>query len=104
MVISYVTLNIIWVFVLWFMVNRLTGYRLLSFLKDILPFLLSAAAVMTVTWFATESIANLWLLLLARFVMAAVVYYGVMRIARVKMLDECQQFLLAKLKRGHKPN
>ena len=98
-VISYVTLNIIWVFVLWFMVNRLTGYRLLSFLKDILPFLLSAAAVMTVTWFATESIANLWLLLLARFVMAAVVYYGVMRIARVKMLDECQQFLLAKLKK-----
>ena len=99
MVLSYVALNIFWVFVLWFMVNRLTGYRLFSFLKDILPFLLAAAGVMAVTWFATEPITSLWQLLLSRVVLAIVLYYMVMRLARVKMLDECQQFLLAKLRK-----
>ena len=99
MVLSYVALNIFWVFVLWFMVNRLTGYRLFSFLKDILPFLLAAAGVMTLTWFITKPIASLWLLLLSRVVIAAVMYYAVMKIARVKMLDECQQFLLFKLRK-----
>ncbi|MDY4952078.1 MAG: lipopolysaccharide biosynthesis protein [Prevotella sp.] len=99
MVISYVVLNIFWVFVLWFMVNRLTGYRLLSFLKDILPFLLAAAGVMAATWLVTAPITSLWLLLLSRVVLAIVLYYMVMRLARVKMLDECQQFLLAKLRK-----
>ena len=54
MVVAYTLLNIIWVFVWLFFVRRLMGYRLLHFLKDILPFALAAAFVMSVTWLITE--------------------------------------------------
>ncbi|MGI6223606.1 MAG: lipopolysaccharide biosynthesis protein [Prevotella sp.] len=99
MVLSYVALNIIWVFVLWFFVYRLTNYGLFSFLKDIVPFMLAAASVMFATGFITASIDSLWLLLLSRVALAIALYYIVMKVARVKMLDECQAFLLSKLKR-----
>jgi hypothetical protein len=45
------------------------------------------------------AISNLWLLLAARFVMAAMLYFMVMKLCRAKILDECLQFLLGKLKK-----
>ena len=54
MVIAYTLLNIIWVFVWHFFVQRLMNYSLLDFLKDIVPFALAAAGVMVVTWLVTE--------------------------------------------------
>ena len=38
-------------------------------------------------------------LALAQNVGMVMMYYAVMKIARVKMLDECQQFLLSKLRK-----
>ena len=45
---------------------------------------------------ATAGITNLTCLLLARVVMAAVLYFVVMKIARVAILDECIRFVLKK--------
>ena len=98
MVSAYTLLNIVWVFVWHFFTQRLMGYRLLSFLKDILPFALTAAAVMAVTGFVTQSIENLWILLLSRVVIAALLYYGVMRISGAVILKECLAFILSKKK------
>ena len=67
-------------------------------LRDMMPFALAAAAVMTATHFATTTITNLCLLLVARIVLAAVLYYAVMRIARVQILLECEQFLMRRRK------
>ena len=58
MVVAYTLLNIVWVFVWHFFVRRLMGYRLLHFLKDILPFALAAAFVMSLTWVVTEFIVD----------------------------------------------
>lgn len=99
MVAAFVAVNILWVGVWFFFVNRLTGYRLLSFLKDIVPFALAALCVMTLTSVATNSISSLWLLLLSRVVMAATLYYVVMRVARVQILAECQQFVISKIRK-----
>ena len=93
MVIVYTLLNIIWVFVWQFFVKRLMTYRLLDFLKDIVPFALAAAGVMIVTGFVTQGITNLWLLLLCRVAMAAILYYAVMRLAGTVILQECLTFL-----------
>lgn len=98
MVSAYTLLNIVWVFVWHFFTQRLMGYRLLSFLKDILPFALTAAAVMAVTGFVTQSIENLWILLLSRVVIAALLYYSVMRISGAVILKECLAFILSKKK------
>ena len=96
MVIAYTLLNILWIFVWHFFVHRLMGYRLLSFLKDILPFALAAAGVMVVTGLVTQSIENLWLLLISRTVIAAVLYYLVMRISGAVILKECIAFITKK--------
>ena len=93
MVIAYTLLNIIWVFVWHFFVRRLMNYRLLDFLKDIVPFALAAAGVMVVTGFVTQSIENLWLLLISRVVIAALLYYAIMRLAGTVILKECLAFL-----------
>ena len=93
MVIVYAILNIMWVFVWQFFVKRLMTYRLLDFLKDIVPFAFAAVGVMAVTGFVTQSIENLWVLLLSRVAIAAILYYAVMRLAGTVILQECLTFL-----------
>ena len=97
MVIAYTLINIMWVFVWLFFVKRLTSYGLWFFIKDTTPFALAAFAVMTATHFATASIHTLWLLLICRIAMAMLLYYAVMRMARVQILAECQQFIIKKI-------
>lgn len=96
MVYGYVCLNTAWLFVWLYFAYRLTGYGLLPFLSDTLPFALTATATMVATHFATLPITQLWLLLIARILLAAAIYYLVMRIARVKILDECIAFISKK--------
>ena len=79
MVVGYVALNIVWLFIWFFLVSRQTGYRLRHFLSDTMTFALTAAAVMVGTWFVTRGITTLWLLLAVRFVMAAGLYLLIMR-------------------------
>jgi len=99
MVIAYTLLNIVWVFVWQVIVNRLMDYRIGAFLKDILPFALTAAGVMAVTGICTQGIDTLWVKLLCRVVMAAVLYLGVMRVAGAVILKECIDFFLSKVKK-----
>ena len=97
MVVAYVCLVLLWLFVWFFFVSNLTGYGLLSFLKDTVPFALAAAVVVVVTGWTTQAIDSLWLLLLSRIVMAALFYYALMRLAGTQILKECQQFIKNKL-------
>ena len=96
MVIAYALLNIAWVFVWHFFVQRLMNYRLIPFLKDILPFALAAAGVVAVTVFVTHAIEMLWLKLLCRVVLAALLYYVVMRLAGAVILKEIMAFIFRK--------
>ena len=92
MVIAYTLLNILWVFVWHYFARRLMGYRLLHFLKDIVPFALAAAGVMAVTGFATQMISALWLKLLCKVIIATILYYAVMRLSGAIILKECLSF------------
>ena len=96
MVVAYVLVNIVWLFVWHFFVSRLVGYSLWLFLKDTLPFALAALGVMVATHILTSSISNLWLLLFSRIIIAALLYYAIMRVAHVKILQECIAFVLKK--------
>jgi len=98
MVVGYVCVNVVWLFVWLFFVRRLTGYGLAMFLRDTLPFALAAIGVMAAVHVATAFMTSLWLLLLSRIVLAAVLYYAVMKVARVRILDECVAFILRKTK------
>ena len=96
MVIAYTLLNILWVFVWHSFVHHLMNYGLLEFLKDILPFALAAVAVMAITGFVTQTIETLWLKLICRVLLAALLYYGVMRSAGAVILKEILAFIFRK--------
>ena len=99
MVLAFVALTILWFFVWAYFARRLAGYRFTMLLRDVLPFLLSAAAVMLTTGFITSMLAtqlstlNSQLsTLIARILLAALLYYALMRLFRVQILNECLQF------------
>jgi len=98
MVCAYVALTILWMFIWYGLAYCFIGYKPWDFFKDVCPFVLVALGVMVVVHLVTMGIENLPLLLLARVVLAAGLYYAVMRIAKVKILDECLNFVLKRKK------
>ena len=94
MVAANVTLNILWVFVWHHFTRKLTGYRLMMLLKDTVPFAIAAVGVMTMTYEVTQWITVPFVLLITRIIVAALLYYGVMKIAGARILDDCMNFLL----------
>ena len=93
MVIAYTLLNTSWLLVWLFFVRRLIGYGYWMFFCDVMPFALAAAGVMGVAYVATMPLINMIALLITRFIIAVVLYYVVMKLARVKILAECEQFV-----------
>ena len=111
MVLAFVALTILWFFVWAYFAQKLAGYRFTMLLRDVLPFLLSAAAVMFTTGFISTCIipstllggvGGGLLLLITRILLAALLYYALMRLFRVQILNECLQFLNFKGYKGHK--
>ena len=98
MVAAYSALLILWTGVWQFLAHRLTGLRHRDFLKDVLPFTLIAAACMMVTCFLTRGISQPILLIVSRVVVAALLYVAIMKMANVKIFNECIHFLLYKIK------
>ena len=93
---AYSILNVVWLLAWQFFAHRMIGLRLVHVLKDTLPFALISGAVMVASYMATIQISNIYLLLTLRIVMAAVLYVGVMKLLRVKIMDECIKFLFKK--------
>jgi peptidoglycan biosynthesis protein MviN/MurJ (putative lipid II flippase) len=98
MVWAYTILNIVWLLVWQIYANKLIGVRFIDMLKDIVPFAVISIAVMAVTWYLTSFISNNWLLLIARIFIAAVLYAIIMKLLRVKMMEECLNFIRNKRK------
>ena len=99
MVWAYTVLFVLWFFVWYFFVSRLSGYRLFDMLADTIPFLLAALLVMLLTGWTTASVGTLWLRLVLRTIISASLYFALMKLLRVKMLDECMEFVKRKMGR-----
>lgn len=99
MVCAYSVFMTLWLIPWHHFTGRLIRYRWTDAFKDIAPFALSAAFAMAVTYWATNMISNLYILIAIRFVLAAAIYYGIMKMAKVQILKECEQFIFKKLKK-----
>ena len=93
MVMVYTLFNIIWLCAWQPFARRIIGLRILDVVKDVTPFMLCAGSVMAVTYWLTVPVGNLYLLLVVRVLVAALFYYGVMRLLNVAIMRECLQFL-----------
>lgn len=97
MVIAYSTFIIVYLLVWQAIASRLADIHFSEVLRDILPFMLAAIAVMALTWLATSWISNVYILLVSRILLAALLYFIVMKLAGAKILSECLAFLKRKL-------
>ena len=93
MVMAYATIQILWIGVWQTLAHRLITLRLTDVLKDICPFLLTAAACVAIAYMTTQAISQPVLLILVRIIITAALYLCVMKVARVKIFSECIQFL-----------
>ena len=93
---AYTLLNIAWLLVWQVYAKKLIGVRLFDMLKDIVPFALISIAVMVGVWFITTAITNVYLLLIARVLLAALLYVVIMKLLKVQMMKECLEFLKIK--------
>lgn len=98
MVAAYTILNIFYLLVWHWQVQKVLRIQLLDALKDTAPFCIVALAVMAAAYFLTGWTTNIWLLFLLRVVIAAVLYFLMMKLLGAKILNECLSFL--KKRRG----
>lgn len=94
MVFYFIGINVAWLFVWQYFAYRLIGLRLREALSDVLPFLLLSAACMALTWWITRPIESLWLLLVAKVVLAAVFYVTAIWISGARIMRESVDYLL----------
>ena len=96
MVAAFSVLNVLFTACWHFALQRIHPLPVLDVLKDTMPFALIAAVVILATHYITLSVTTLWLLLLTRMMLAAVLYLVIMRLLNVAILKECLQFIRKK--------
>jgi len=99
MVTAYAAMLILWTGVWQYLARREMGLRFRDMLKDVVPFLLSALASILIAWFLTRNIGSVIVQIVLRIVIVAALYIGVMKLARVKIFEECTSFLMRRLVR-----
>lgn len=88
MIIAYVVFQILWLGVWQVFARRYVGMRWHMLVADVVPYLLAAVVTMAAVYFSTMFITNLWLLLIARVLMAAIVYGAMMWVLKDDILME----------------
>ncbi len=98
MVKYFVTINVLWLFVWQWFAWRLIGLRLLDAVRDVAPFMLTAAAVMALVRWSTSPIQNLYLLLATKILLAAGLYLIIIWLSGAHILREAMEYLTHKNK------
>lgn len=96
MVVAYTVFSILWLGVWQWQAHRIIGLRLREVLADTMPFMLSAAAVMLTVYFVTIPIKSNLVLFPLRVIIAAALYFAIMKVAKVEILNECIRFVTKK--------
>lgn len=96
MVRAYTLFNIAWLAAWHIFTSRLIRLRAVDVVLDVAPFAAVAILTMAVAYFCPQQIGDMRLRLVARIAVAAVVYVGVMKLLRVRILDECINFIIRK--------
>lgn len=96
MVLFFIIVNILWLLVWQSFAWHLIRLRLRDVVRDVAPFFLFSVLVMAVSWGVTRPVGNIWLMLIAKVVVAAVLYVGILWICGAKILRESLQYLIKK--------
>lgn len=98
MVAAYSIFVALWTFVWHWQASRIVNYGILMFVKDVAPFLLAGLLACGIALAVGLMIDNMILSLIVKIVIAIITYYGIMKIAHAKIMDECINYLLKRKK------
>ena len=99
MVSAYSAMMILWLLPWHLFTGRLIGYSWCDVFKDVAPFTLTAIVTMAITYYATRAITNIYFLLIVRCILATAIYYAVMKLCKVQILAECENFVLKRFRK-----
>lgn len=98
MIAIYVIINSLWLVIWHYFANKEIRISLISILSDILPYIGASVITMAVTYFITLPVENTVLLMLSKIIVAAVLYFCIMRISGSSIQKETISYLLKKKK------
>lgn len=98
MIITFVLINVGWLFIWQYFVWRLLRLTLIKALKDMLPFAFFALATMAVTYFITLNVSNIYLVFTIKIIIATAIYIFTMWVTNSVVFKESMQFLLNRKK------
>ena len=98
MLITYCIFNIIWLFVWNSFVKKEIQLSYAMFIKDILPYIVLATIVMSITSYMTTFINDIYVLLASKIAIAASLYIFTAYIMRSEELFEIMNFLFKRKK------
>lgn len=93
MVLLFVIINIIWLLVWYFFLWKEIHITLWSVVKDIAPYAVIATFTMLLTAFITHAIGNIYMLFIAKLLIAAFIYVFLMWICRSVVFKESIKFI-----------
>lgn len=99
MIRCFVLLNILYILVWQHFIKQETGMTLMMALRDILPFAFIGAFTTFAAWLVTLWISNIYLLFVAKILVGALFYAGVMKVLHVAIFTECVEFLMQRFKK-----
>lgn len=94
MVLAFVVVNILWLFIWHYLVNRCIEISFWDALRDILPFCLITVGILGITYFVTKPIENIYGLFASKIIVAAALYGICMYLSNAVIFKECMTFIL----------
>lgn len=98
MVLAFVAVNILWVFIWHYFAWKYIKITLFQAAKDIMPFLLAALISIAATYFITQAIDNIYLLLGAKIIIATTLYSLIMWLSNSVIFRESIHYLFRRKK------
>lgn len=99
MLMLFVVLNIIWLGVWQYFIWKEIRLSLWNALKDTVPFAGVATATMVATYYITIGISNIYLMLIAKIVLAIAIYSLIMWLSKVGIFKESIKYLSGRSKK-----
>ena len=96
MVTIYVILSINWLFIWFYFVRKEIDITFIGLAKNILPYALTTIITISISWYITKGINNMYLLLIAKIMTVALIYIGTLWIFNCNILKETIQYALQK--------
>lgn len=97
MVVVYVTISISWLLVWYKLVKKEIDANFVKILKNIFPYAFVTLSAIGIAWFLTRGVSNIYLMLIAKIILTALFYVGMLWIGKSVMLKESMAFLLKRM-------